>query len=71
VRQHPARPNQVHDGQAIMAKAASQSTQVASLFHNLNNGELVDQLGHVKAEAAEVKAREGRAYRPQRHRGDG
>jgi hypothetical protein len=41
-----------------MAKAASQSTQVASLFHNLSIGELVDQLGHVRAEAAEVKARE-------------
>jgi hypothetical protein len=41
-----------------MAKAASQSTQVPSLFHNLSIGELVDQLGHAKAELAEVKARE-------------
>jgi hypothetical protein len=35
-----------------VAKAASQSTQTVSLFHNLSIGELVDQLGHVKAEAA-------------------
>ena len=41
-----------------MAKAATQSTQVASLFHASSVGELVDQLGHAKAEAAEVKARE-------------
>jgi hypothetical protein len=41
-----------------MAKAASQSTQVTSLFHNLSIGEIVDALGHAKAEAAEVKARE-------------
>jgi hypothetical protein len=41
-----------------MPKAAAHSTQPVSLFHNLSLGELVDQLGHVKAEAAEVKARE-------------
>jgi hypothetical protein len=29
-----------------------------SLFHNLSLGEIADQLGHVKAEAAEIKARE-------------
>ena len=41
-----------------MPKAAAQSTLSVSLFHNLAIGELVDQLGHVKAEAAEIKARE-------------
>jgi hypothetical protein len=40
-----------------MPKAISHLTRV-SLFHNLSIGELVDQLGHVKAEAAEIKARE-------------
>jgi hypothetical protein len=39
-------------------KAANHSTQATSLFHNLSTGELADQLGHLKAEAAEVKARE-------------
>jgi hypothetical protein len=29
-----------------------------SLFHNLSIGEIADQLGHVKAEAAQIKARE-------------
>jgi hypothetical protein len=41
-----------------MAKAAAHSTQAVSLFHNLSIGEFVDQLGHAKAEAAEIKARE-------------
>jgi hypothetical protein len=41
-----------------MPKAGAHSTQAVSLFHNLSIGELVDQLGHVKAEAAEIKARE-------------
>jgi hypothetical protein len=41
-----------------MPKAGEHSTQPVSLFHNLSIGELVDQLGHVKAEAAEIKARE-------------
>jgi hypothetical protein len=41
-----------------MPKAASQSTSSVGLFHNLSIGELVDQLGHVKAEASEIKARE-------------
>ena len=40
-----------------MPKAAAHSTTV-SFFHNLTTGELVDQLGHAKAEAAEIKARE-------------
>ena len=35
----------------------AQSTSV-SIFDNLLIGELVDQLGHAKAEAAEIKARE-------------
>jgi hypothetical protein len=41
----------------IVAKAIAQSTSV-SIFDNLLIGELVDQLGHAKAEAAEIKARE-------------
>jgi hypothetical protein len=41
-----------------MPKAGEHSTQPLSLFHNLSIGELVDQLGHAKAEAAEVKVRE-------------
>jgi hypothetical protein len=41
-----------------MPKAAANSTSPVSLFHNLSIGELVDQLGHVRAEAAEAKARE-------------
>jgi hypothetical protein len=41
-----------------MPKAGEHSTQPVSLFHNLSVGELADQLGHVKAEAAEVAARE-------------
>jgi hypothetical protein len=41
-----------------MPKATHHSTQALSLFHNLSVGELVDALGHVKAEGAEVKARE-------------
>jgi hypothetical protein len=41
----------------IMAKAVVHSTAL-SPFHNLSLGELVDALGHVKAEAAEIKARE-------------
>jgi hypothetical protein len=41
-----------------MPKAAANTTSPVSLFHNLSTGELVDQFGHVKAEAAEVKARE-------------
>ena len=41
-----------------MPKAAAQSTSSVSLFHNLSIGEVVDALGHAKAEAAEVKARE-------------
>jgi len=40
------------------ATAHSTSTIAVSLFHNLSLGEIVDQLGHAKAEAAEVKARE-------------
>ena len=38
-----------------MAKAAAQSTSSVSLFHALSVGELVDHLGHVKAEAAESR----------------
>ena len=41
-----------------MAKAASHSTSLVCLFHNLSLGEIADQPGHVKAEAAEIKARE-------------
>jgi hypothetical protein len=41
-----------------MPKAVAHSTQPVSLFHNLCLGELVDQLGHIKAEAAEIAARE-------------
>src|SRR5690242_17350519 len=41
-----------------MPKASSHSTSAVSLFHNLSVGEIADQLGHVKAEAAEIKARE-------------
>jgi hypothetical protein len=40
-----------------MPKAVVHHTPV-SPFHNLSVGELVDQLGHVKAEAAEIKSRE-------------
>jgi hypothetical protein len=40
-----------------MPKAISHLTRV-SPFHNLSIGELVDQLGHAKAEAAEIKSRE-------------
>jgi hypothetical protein len=41
-----------------MPKAAANSTSPVSLFHNASIGELIDSLGHVKAELAEVKARE-------------
>ena len=41
-----------------MPKAGQHSTPTPSLFHNVSIGELVDQLGHAKAEAAEIKARE-------------
>ena len=41
-----------------MPQATAYCTQAVSPFHNLSIGELADQLGHVKAEAAEVKARE-------------
>lgn len=41
-----------------MPKAANHSTLPVSLFHNLSTGDIADQLGHVKAEAAEIKARE-------------
>ena len=41
-----------------MAKATAQSTSTLSIFDNLSIGEIVDQLGHAKAEAAEIKARE-------------
>jgi hypothetical protein len=41
-----------------MPKATTNSTSFVSLFHNLSIGELVDAIGHVKAEAAEIKARE-------------
>jgi hypothetical protein len=40
-----------------MPKAIAHST-LLSPFHNLSIGELADQLGHAKAEAAEVKSRE-------------
>jgi len=41
-----------------VAKANVHSTSTPSIFDNLSIGELVDQLGHAKAEAAEIKARE-------------
>jgi len=41
-----------------VAKANVHSTSTLSIFDNLSIGELVDQLGHAKAEAAEIKARE-------------
>src|SRR5690348_14387880 len=41
-----------------MPKATAYCTPAASPFHNLSIGEIVDALGHVKAEAAEAKARE-------------
>jgi hypothetical protein len=43
-----------------MPKASADHTPIAlvSPLHNLALGEIVDQLGHVKAEAAEIKARE-------------
>jgi hypothetical protein len=41
-----------------VAKATVHSTSTLSIFDNLSIGELVDQLGHAKAEAAEIKARE-------------
>jgi hypothetical protein len=41
-----------------MPKATVNSTSTPSIFDNLSIGEIVDQLGHVKAEAAEIKARE-------------
>ena len=41
-----------------MPQATAYCTQAVSLFHNLSIGELADQLGHVKAEAAEIKGRE-------------
>jgi hypothetical protein len=42
-----------------MPQASGHSTStVLSPFHNLSLGELVDQLGHAKAEAAGIKARE-------------
>lgn len=41
-----------------MAKATAHSTSTVSIFDNLSIGEIVDQLGHAKAEAAEIKARE-------------
>ena len=41
-----------------MPKAIVNSTSFVSIFDNLSIGELVDQLGHAKAEAAEIKARE-------------
>jgi hypothetical protein len=43
-----------------MAPATAQVTSIApaSPLHNLPLGEIVDQLGRVKAEAAEIKARE-------------
>jgi hypothetical protein len=41
-----------------MRQANPHSSEAVSLFHNLSTGELADQLGHVKAEAAEIKARE-------------
>jgi hypothetical protein len=43
-----------------MPKAAADHTPIAfvSPLHNLALGEIVDRLGHVKAEAAEIKARE-------------
>ena len=41
-----------------MPKATANSTSTVSIFDNLSIGEIVDQLGHAKAEAAEIKARE-------------
>jgi len=41
-----------------VSKASAQFTSIPSIFDNLSIGEIVDQLGHVKAEAAEIKARE-------------
>jgi hypothetical protein len=43
-----------------MPKAAADHTPIAfvSPLHSLALGEIVDRLGHVKAEAAEIKARE-------------
>ena len=42
-----------------MPKASSHSTaSTINIFDNLSIGEIVDLLGHVKAEAAEIKARE-------------
>jgi hypothetical protein len=40
-----------------MAKATAHLTTV-SPFHNLSIGEIIDHLGHAKAEAAEIKTRE-------------
>jgi hypothetical protein len=34
-------------------------TTGANIFHNLSAGEIADRLRHAKAEAAEIKAREG------------
>ena len=41
-----------------MAKATVNPTSTPSIFDNLSIGEIVDQLGHAKAEAAEIKVRE-------------
>jgi hypothetical protein len=43
-----------------MPKASADHTPIplVSPLHNLSLGEIVDQLGHAKAEAAEIKARE-------------
>jgi hypothetical protein len=46
--------------ECIMDKAAGNHTPVplVSLLHNLSIGQVIDQLGHAKAETAEAKARE-------------
>lgn len=41
-----------------MAKTTVNLTSIPSIFDNLSIGEIVDQLGNAKTEAAEIKARE-------------
>jgi hypothetical protein len=41
-----------------VSKATVHSTSNLSIFDNLSIGEIVDRLGHAKAEAAEIKVRE-------------
>jgi hypothetical protein len=53
------RPGLTQGKERLMPEAANHSTPaIASPFSNLSTGQIIDELGQVKAEAAEIEQRE-------------